>query len=175
MARSGQTAATNKKRRPTVRSAQLSASQIDRFEQSKMLRTPRVRALWPRLTVAQQRLVHAPDREVGHGYPLTSGDLAKLTGLSKRQIQYWADRGLVPSWRKNSRRLFESVGLIVAFSLVNSNQSERQFYRRILTAPIEDLTAQVCMLSSVVAARLEDVDDAEAAALTAVLDTIPHR
>jgi hypothetical protein len=110
----------------------------------------------------------------GHRYPLTSGDLARLTGLSKRQIQYWADHGLLPCRRKNSRRLFESVGLIVAFSLLNSNQSERQCYRRALTATIDDLTAQVGMISSVVAARLEGADEDEAAALTAFLDTLQH-
>ena len=113
-----------------------------------------------------------PDDAVGHRYPLTSGELAELTGLSKRQVQYWADHGLVPSWRKNGRRLFEAAGLIVAFSLVNSKQSERQFYRRILTAPLDEVTAQVSMVSSVLGARLEAASAEEVAALTAVIDAL---
>src|SRR5581483_11229735 len=161
MARSGQigTKAKAAKKRSPVRAPQLTPEQQDRFEQSKLLRTPRVRALWPGLTEKQRDLVHAPERAAGHYYPLTSGELADLTGLSTRQVQYWADHGLLPCWRKNGRRLFESVGLIVAFSLVNSKQSERQFYRRILTAPLDELAAQVGILSSVLAVRLEDATD----------------
>ena len=131
-----------------------------------------MRALWPRLSAAQRKVVHDPSPVVGHRYPLTSGDVAKVTGLSKRQVQYWADHGLVPCWRKNNRRLFESVGLIVAFSLTNSKQHELQFYREMLGAPIEWLTAQLGILTSVLETRLHEGDPDEVRALAAALDQL---
>src|SRR3954468_14299812 len=80
--------------------AELTDEQRARLEQSKLLRTPRARALWPELTSQQQQHVHAPDKTLGHRYPLSSGEVAHLTGLSPRQIRYWADQGLVPNWRR---------------------------------------------------------------------------
>jgi DNA-binding transcriptional MerR regulator len=168
------TAATAATQR-TLREAEPSKETLDRLEQSRILRTPRVRALWPRLSPSQQKIIFDPASAVGHRFPFTSGELAELTGRSKRQIQYWADHGLVPCRRKGNRRLFEAPGLIVAFALSNSKQNDLQFYRGMLDAPIEDLAAKVGILSSVIETRLEEANPSEARTLTAALDELVKR
>src|SRR3954453_21054388 len=80
-----------------------------RLTQANLLRDPRIRSLWPHLESRQQQLVLDPARTVGHGYPLTSSEIAQLTTLTERQARYWSDNGLIPHWRKARRRLFEAV------------------------------------------------------------------
>jgi excisionase family DNA binding protein len=107
-----------------------------------------VRALWPRLEPRQQQIVLDPSLAIGHRYPLTSGEVAELTRMSERQVRYWADRGLIPHWRKGRRRLFEAVGLIAA---------------------------KVGILTSLLASRLDGVEPNEAKALTAPLGELARR
>lgn len=111
-----------------VRAADMSSELKDRLDQAGVLRDPRVRALWPRLEARQQQIVLDPNQAVGHRYPLTSVEVAELTRMSERQVRYWADRRLIPHWRKGRKRLFEAVGLIVPFSITNASQHELQFY-----------------------------------------------
>ncbi len=85
-----------------VRAAEVSPALGERLDQARVLRDPRVRALWPRLTRSQQEVVLDPSAAVGHRYPLSSGELARLTGMSERQVRYWADHGLIAHWRKGS-------------------------------------------------------------------------
>ena len=126
MTRVGQDSAVE---RPAPRSgsmgpAQVSPERRERLDQARVLRDPRVRALWPRLKRRQQQVVLDPSPAIGHRYPLSSGEIARLTGMSERQVRYWADHGLIAHWRKGSRRLFETVGLITAFSVTNASQHE---------------------------------------------------
>jgi DNA-binding transcriptional MerR regulator len=160
---------------PQFREAALTPEQEARLAQARLLADPRVRSIWPRLTKAQQNIVHDPSRAVGHRYPLTSSELAELTGLSQKQVQYWADHKLIPRWLKGRRRLFESVGLIVAFSIANSKQNDLQFYRELLEAPIEKVTDKMGILTSVLETRMQNASPAEAKELTAALDDLAHR
>jgi hypothetical protein len=155
--------------RGRMRAADVSPELNDRLDQARALRDPRVRALWPRLGPRQQQIVLDPSRAVGHRYPLTSGEVAELARMSERQVRYWADRGLIPHWRKGRRRLFEAVGLIAAFSITNASQHELQFYRGVIEEPVEKLAAKVGILTSLLASRLEEVEPGEARALTAPL------
>jgi hypothetical protein len=140
-----------------------------------VLRDPRVRALWPRLKRRQQQVVLDPSTVIGHRYPLSSGEIAQLTGMSERQVRYWADHGLIAHWRKGSRRVFEAVGLITAFSITNASQNELQFYRGVMEDPVVELAAKVGILTSLLASRLEGIEPSEAAELTAPLGELTHR
>jgi hypothetical protein len=161
--------------RGRVRAAQVSPELKDRLDQARILRDPRVRALWPRLESRQQQTVLDPSRAVGHRYPLASGEVAELTRMSERQVRYWADRGLIPHWRKARRRLFEAVGLIAAFSITNASQHELQFYRGVIEEPVEKLAAKVGILTSLLASRLDGVEPNEAKVLTAPLGELSRR
>jgi excisionase family DNA binding protein len=107
------------------------------LDQARLLGDPRVRALWPRLERRQQQLVLDPSSATGHRYPLTSGEVARLTGMSERQVRYWADRGLLAHWRQGRQRLFEAVGVINAFAITNASQHELQFYRGVMEEPVD--------------------------------------
>lgn len=161
--------------RGRMRAAQVSPELKDRLDHARVLRDPRIRALWPRLEARQQGIVLDPSQVVDHRYPLTSGEIANLTRMSKRQVRYWADRGLIPHWRKGRRRLFEAVGLIAAFSITNASQHELQFYRGVMEEPVEKLAAKVGILTTLLASRLEDVEPNEAKALTAPLVELTRR
>ena len=158
-----------------MRAAQVSPELKDRLDQAHVLRDPRVRALWPRLEARQQEIVFDPGQAVGHRYPLTSGEVAELARMSERQVRYWADRGLIPHWRKGRRRLFEAVGLIAAFSITNASQHELQFYRGVMEEPVEKLAAKVGILTSLLASRLDGAKPNEAKALIAPLGELARR
>lgn len=158
-----------------MRAAEPSPELKDRLDQARVLRDPRVRALWPRLESRQQQIVLDPGRAVGHRYPLTSGEVAELTRMSERQVRYWADHGLILHWRKGRRRLFEAVGLITAFSITNASQHELQFYRGVMEEPVDKLAAKVGILTSLLASRLEEIEPGEAKALTAPLGELSRR
>lgn len=162
-------------RRVSMRAAKISPERRERLDQSRLLRDPRVRALWPRLKRGQQQAVLDPSTAVGHRYPLSSGEIARLTGMSERQVRYWADRGLIAHWRKGSRRLFETAGLITAFSIANASQNELQFYRGVVEDPVIKLAAKVGILTGLLASRLEGIEPSEAEELTAPLGELAHR
>lgn len=158
-----------------IRAARPSAEQRARLAQSELLRDPRVRSLWPQLDRHEREAALSPAKVVGHRYPLTSGDVATLTGLSERQVRYWADNELIPCWRKGRRRLFEAAGLISAYGLARAKQHELQFYRGLMEEPVDELAAKVRTLSSVLASRLEDVEPSEAKTVTASLGALARR
>lgn len=162
-------------RRGSMRPAEVSPERRERLDQARVLRDPRVRALWPQLKSRQQQVVLDPSTAIGHRYPLSSGEVARLTGMSERQVRYWADHGLIAHWRKGSRRVFETVGLITAFSITNASQHELQFYRGLMEDPVVKLTAKVGILTSLLASRLEGVETSEAEELTAPLAELTHR
>jgi hypothetical protein len=177
VARGGQNSAVKQSapRRVSMSPAEVSPELRERLDQARVLGDPRVRALWPRLKRRQQQVVLDPRATVGHRYPLTSGEIAQLTGLSERQVRYWADHGLIAHWRKGSRRLFETVGLITAFSITNASQHELQFYRGLMEDPVVKLAEKVGILTSVLASRLAGIEKSEAEELTAPLDELTRR
>jgi hypothetical protein len=162
-------------RRVSMSPAEVSPELRERLDQAQVLRDPRVRALWPRLKRSQQQAVLDPSTAIGHRYPLSSGEIAQLTAMSERQVRYWADHGLIVHWRKGRRRLFETVGLITAFSITNASQNELQFYRGVMEDSVVKLVAKVGILTSLLASRLEGIDPSEAAELTAPLGELTHR
>lgn len=165
-----QTTVTGTTRRPARRRRAITAAKPSsetraRLAQSELLRDPRIRSLWPRLDPGQQEVALSPAKVVGHRYPLTSGEVAALTGLTERQIRYWADNGLIPCWRKGRRRLFEAAGLISAFGLARTKQHELQFYRSLLEEPVEVVSGQLAIARSVLASRMEAAKPSEARVL----------
>lgn len=108
---------------------QPSARRLEGLRQDQILRSPFVRTLWDGLLDSQQALVLNPDQELGKRYPLSTGELSDLTGMSKRQVQYWSERRLLPHWLdQRGHRRFEAAGVIVAFALSDSKQHDRQHY-----------------------------------------------
>lgn len=158
-----------------IRTAEISGELQERLGQAHILRDPRVRALWPRLQRRQQALVLDPSSATGHRYPLTSGEIARLTGMSERQVRYWADHGLIVHQRKGTRRSFESVGLITAFAITNARQHELQFYRGLMEEPIDELAAKIGVLSSVLASRLGEIEAGRAEQIAAPLGELSAR
>lgn len=73
------------------------------------------------------------------------------------------------------RRLFETVGLITAFSITNSSQHELQFYRGVMEDPVAKLAAKVGILMSLLAARLEGLETSEADELIEPLVELARR
>jgi MerR family regulatory protein len=155
-----------------IREATPSPELRERLTQAELLRDPRIRSLWPHLELRQQRLVLDPTAAVGHGYPLTSSDVAELTSLTQRQVRYWSDKGLIPHWRKTRRRLFEAVGLISVYSIANAKQHELQFYRGLMEEPIDRLPAKLGILANLLNSRLEDAEPDEVRALTPSLEAL---
>jgi hypothetical protein len=162
-------------RRASMSPAETSPERRKGLDQAQVLRDPRVRTLWPRLKCRQQQTILDPSTAIGHRYPLSSGEIAQLTGMSERQVRYWADHGLVAHWRKGSRRRFETVGLITAFSITDASQNELQFYRGVMEDPVVKLAAKVGVLTSLLASRLEGIEPSEATELTAPLGELTHR
>ena len=106
-----------------------SARRMEGLRQDQILRSPLVRTLWDSLLEVQQALVLNPDQELGKRYPLRTGELSRLTGMSKRQVQYWSERRLLPHWLdERGYRRFEAAAVIVAFALSDSKQHDRQHY-----------------------------------------------
>lgn len=152
------------------------------LRQDRILSSPLVRALWRALDAEAQELVLNPDRRLGEGrrYPLSTGDLHELTGLSARQIQHGTDRRLLPFWTDaRGHRRFEAAGAILAFSLAKSKQAERQYLATIATAeaPLAEMRKAVGMiglyaLTSPKASVVElEATQAQLRTLTEALDT----
>lgn len=53
----------------------------------------------------------------GRNYPLAVNELAKLTGVTPKQIRHWDDVGLLPSHRLENQRRFYSAAAVHAFAL----------------------------------------------------------
>lgn len=108
---------------------QPSARRLEGVRQDRILGSPVVRMLWESLDEGQRALVLNPDGELGKRYPLSTGELSSLTGMSKRQVQYWSERRLLPYWLdEHGHRRFEAAAVIVAFALSGSKQHDRQHY-----------------------------------------------
>lgn len=165
----GRTRAPAPQRTPRFREAVLAPEQEARLAQGRLLDDSRMRALWPLLTKSQQNTAHDPRAAVGHRYPLSSSEVAELTGISQKKVQRWADHKLIPCWRKGRQRMFEAVGLLVAFSFANSKQNDLQFYRELADAPVKKLTEKMSLLTCVLETRLEKASPAEAERINEML------
>jgi hypothetical protein len=135
-----------------------SQRRLEGQRQDRFLASPLVRLIWQQLGDRERALVLNPDRAVGSRYPLSSGQLADLVGMSKRQVQYWSERGLLPHWLdERGHRRFEAPAAVVAFALGDSKQHDRQHYADIIASaqPLAKLRRDlnVAGLSAVVAER----------------------
>lgn len=120
-------------------------------------------------------MVHDPRAAVGHRYPLSSTEVAELTGISQKKVQRWADYKLIPCWRKGRQRMFEAVGLLVAFSFANSKQNDLQFYRELADAHVNKLSEKMSLVTCVLETRLEQASPAEAEQIAEMLADLAQR
>lgn len=105
-----------------------SVAQHELQENQRELRLPYIAALYESLTEKQRRLVEEPGsspRTKGVEYPLSVGDLVRLSGVSERQVRKWADDGLLPSYRDGTHRRFYSAALIRAFAIAEASTQEK--------------------------------------------------
>jgi len=135
-----------------------SPGHLEALRQADYLRRPGVRAIWRRLSGKQQAWVLDPSShtEIGHRYPLSTREVAVLTGLSDSRVRWWADHNQLPHERTaGGHRTFGIAGLLSAFALSESRQYELQFYREIADAPGEAVSEKIDTLLFVLASRLE--------------------
>jgi hypothetical protein len=110
----------------------VSLAQRELQENQRELQSPYLGALFDSLSEEQRRVVEDPGsgeeaRRVG--YPLSVGDLARITGTTERQVRKWADDGLLPSFREGSQRRFYSAALIRAFAISGASGPEKTILR----------------------------------------------
>ncbi len=109
--------------------ARRTVSQAQRELQANQreLQLPYVAALSDLLSDQERRVVADPSKVLGKedGYPLTVGQLARLTDLSERQVRRWADEELLPCFRDEGARRFYSAALIRAFALSDAPTHEK--------------------------------------------------
>lgn len=105
-----------------------SPAQRELLENQRELRLSYIEALYEALTEEQRRIVEEPGsspRVKGADYPLSVGDLARLSEVSERQVRKWADDGLLPSYRDGNHRRFYSAALIRAFVIAQASTQEK--------------------------------------------------
>jgi hypothetical protein len=144
------------RRSSTVRAP--SPGHLEALRQTDYLRRPGVRAIWGRLSEEQQGWVLDPTShpEIGHCYPLSTREIATLTGLTDSRVRWWADHDQLPHGRTaGGHRTFGIAGLLSAFALSGSRQHELQFYRELADASGEAVAEKVDTLLFVLASRLE--------------------
>ena len=134
-----------------------SAGHFAALRDAEYLRQPVVRSIWQRLSAEQQAWVFDPSShpDVKHRYPLSTGDLAALTGLSDSQIRWWADHNQLAHERtEGNHRQFGISALVTALALSGSRQHEVQFFRELVDAPDIDLSRKVSTFLFVLSGRL---------------------
>jgi DNA-binding transcriptional MerR regulator len=105
--------------------------------------------LYARLDAEQIRAIREPWTVLGgtrrREYPLNTGELARITSTSPKQIRTWEESGLLPAYWIAGRRHFFSAALVYAFLLKDLDRHEIRGARRILSAepndPIPELVA----------------------------------
>ncbi len=95
-----------------------------------------------RLDAEQIRAIREPwtvlDGTRRRRYPLNTGELARITGTSAKQIRTWEESGLLPAYWIAGRRHFFSAALVYAFLLKDLDRHEIRGARRILSAEPND-------------------------------------
>lgn len=91
--------------------------------------------LWAGLSTEQRGWVVRPGTHPGLPddirYPLTMGQLRRLTGATERQLRWWIDSGLVPAVRDDAARRVYSGGAAWALLLAGLQQPEKTVLRRV--------------------------------------------
>jgi DNA-binding transcriptional MerR regulator len=103
-------------------------------QRSEMLRSAVVRSLWETLEPDQQRAVLEVDSVLGEGqrYPLTSGQLARLTGIEQNTIRRWR----LPHTRdERGHREYGAAAVVLAFAFKGTKQNSREYFKDITTSP----------------------------------------
>jgi predicted transcriptional regulator len=112
--------------------------------------------LYARLDAEQVRAIREPwsvlDGARRQEYPLSTGEVSRITGTSAKQIRTWEASSLVPAYRITGRRRFFSAALVNAFLLKNLDRNDIRCLERILTAGPEDPLPEL-VASAVIHAR----------------------
>jgi hypothetical protein len=127
-----------------------SAARREAMRQDEILSSAPVRALWRQLDEDARKAVVNPENYVGKQYPLSTGKLAELTGLTSRRVRNWSDLGLLPHWSgANGYRAFDSPAAIVAFTLRDQPQADRQFFTDLgaSATPLEAAAQAISLIS----------------------------
>jgi hypothetical protein len=100
-----------------------------------------------RLDAEQIRAIREPWTVLGgtrrREYPLNTGELARITGTSPKQIRTWEESGLLPAYWISGRRHFFSAALVYAFLLKDLDRNEIRGVGRILSAEPNDLLPEI--------------------------------
>src|ERR1039458_3797671 len=100
-----------------------------------------------RLDAEQIRAIREPWTVLGgprrREYPLNTGEVARITGPSPKQIRTWQESGLLPAYWIAGRRHFFSAALVYAFLLKDLDRHEIRGVGRILSAEPNDLLPEI--------------------------------
>jgi hypothetical protein len=100
-----------------------------------------------RLDAEQIRAIREPWTVLGgprrREYPLNTGEVARITGTSPKQIRTWEESGLLPAYWIAGRRHFFSAALVYAFLLKDLDRHEIRGVGRILSAEPNDLLPEI--------------------------------
>ena len=103
--------------------------------------------LYARLDAEQIRVMREPWTVLGgprrREYPLNTGEVAKITGTSPKQVRTWEESGLLPAYWIAGRRHFFSAALVYAFLLKDLDRNEIRGVGRILSAEPNDLLPEI--------------------------------
>ncbi len=103
--------------------------------------------LYARLDAEQIRMIREPWTVLGGArrrrYPLNTGEVARITGTSAKQVRTWEESGLLPAYRIAGRRHFFSAALVYAFLLKDLDRHEIRGVGRILSAEPNDLLPEI--------------------------------
>jgi excisionase family DNA binding protein len=98
--------------------------------------------LYARLDAEQVRAIREPWTVLGGArrreYPLSTGEVARITGTSAKQIRTWEASHLLPAYRIAGRGRFFSAALVKAFLLKDLDRNDIRCLGRILTADPDD-------------------------------------
>lgn len=112
--------------------------------------------LYARLDAEQVRAIREPWSVLSGArrleYPLNTGEVARITGTSAKQIRTWEASSLVPAYRIAGRRRFFSAALVYAFLLKNLDRNDIRCVGRILTSGPDDPLPEI-VASAVIRAR----------------------
>ncbi len=100
-----------------------------------------------RLDADQIRAIHEPWTALAGArrrrYPLNTGEVARITGASAKQIRTWEESGLLPAYWIAGRRHFFSAALVYAFLLKDLDRHEIRGVGRVLSAEPNDLLPEI--------------------------------
>ena len=103
--------------------------------------------LYARLDAEQIRVMREPWTVLGgprrREYPLNTGEVAKITCTSPKQVRTWEESGLLPAYRIAGRRHFFPAALVYAFLLKDLDRNEIRGVGRILSAEPNDLVPEI--------------------------------